>query len=292
MPYFLHGDRRLYFSDSGGSGVAVVLLHGLGSRGRDWRLQTAALSPEFRVLTPDFPGHGASAPLAGPVTLAQLASVVTDLLDQQGIPRAHLVGLSLGGMAGLQLASDCPQRLLSLTVINAGPGPDGAVWRLRLLVALRATLVRVFGLPALARRLGPRLFPKPQQQSMREEFLASIAEVDEPSYLHLLRAIGRFDLRGRIGRCEVPTLVLCGDQDYTPVAFKQAWVAMMPNASLRVIADSRHATPLDQPELCNQEIRRFLLGPVAAGSSSQQAVEKQPVPLAVVVDDKIKHLSD
>lgn len=269
MPYFVHGDRRLYFADSGGSGEPVVLLHGIGSRGQDWRLQCAALSPEFRVLTPDFPGHGASAPLTGPVTLAQLADTVPALLDQLDIPRTHLVGLSLGGMTGLQLASDNPQRLLSLTVINAGPGPDGAAWRLHLLIALRAAIVRVFGLATLARRIGLRLFPQPQQQGVREEFLDSMVRVDKRSYLHLLRAISRFDLRGRIGSCEVPTLVLCGDQDYTPVAFKQAWAALMPNARLCVIPNSRHATPLDQPELCNREIRRFLLDQMPAKSPRQ-----------------------
>jgi pimeloyl-ACP methyl ester carboxylesterase len=104
---------------------------------------------------------------------------------------------------------------------------------------------------------------------MREEFLDSMAQVDKPSYLHLLRAISRFDLGERIGSCEVPTLVLCGDQDYTPVAFKQAWAAQMPNASVCVIPHSRHATPLDQPELCNQEIRRFLLGQMPAESPGQ-----------------------
>lgn len=279
MPHFVHGEHRLYFADSGGTGEPLLLLHGLGSRGGDWQPQWDGLVSEYRVLTLDFPGHGASDPLAAPVTMADLAGGVLALLDHLGIARAHIGGFSLGGMVAFQLATDCPERLLSLTVINSGPGFASGRWRLQLILLLRTLLIRGFGLPALAKRIALKLFPQDTQQPLREQFLHSIATVDQKSYLRILRAIVAFNVRARLGNCTLPTLILCGDRDYTPTTFKQEYAALMPDARLCVVPDSRHATPIDKAEICTGEISEFLrslkrLGG-EAGSSEEVSLEFQ-----------------
>jgi 3-oxoadipate enol-lactonase len=257
MPYF-RDKRRLGYSDSGGEGEALLLLHGLGSRGADWQMQIDALAPEFRVLTLDFAGHGASEPLAGPITLADLAADVRAFLDHLYIPQAHIAGLSLGGMVAFQLAVDTPDRLRSLIVINAAPGPGNQRRWFTLQIALRKGLIHLFSMQALAKRIAPKLFPRADQQALRDQFLDSIALVDRQSYLYIMQAIAQFDVGEGITDCAIPTLILAADRDYTPVAFKREFVRRMKSAQLTIVPNSRHATPLDSPAFCNREIREFL----------------------------------
>ncbi|MEX1034244.1 MAG: alpha/beta hydrolase [Cellvibrionaceae bacterium] len=259
MPEFLSNQRRLCFDDSGGKGEPVLLLHGLGSRSVDWQQQVEALASDYRVLTLDFPGHGRSDPLRGPVSMAELAADACALLDHLKIPSVHVAGLSLGGMVAFQLAVDCPERLRSLVVINAAPGPGALGKRFKLQIASRILLIRLCGLQVLAKRIAPKLFPLPEQQALREQFLASVAAADKQSYLHIVRAIGRFDVSRGLADCAIPALIMAADQDYTPVDFKRDFVARMRSAQLTVVPDSRHATPLDSPQVCNREIFEFLL---------------------------------
>lgn len=258
MPYFSHRGQRLHFTDSAGQGEPLLLLHGLGSRGVDWRPQVEALAGEFRVLTLDFPGHGDSAPLASATSMAALAEDALALLDHLNIDRAHVAGLSLGGMVAFQLLADSAQRLRSITVINSGPGLGSGRWRLKLVVALRTVLIRCFGLRNLAKRIAPRLFPRDEQQLLREEFLHSVAAADERSYLYILHAIGAFDVCGEVAGSSMPALILSADRDYTPVSYKAAYTARLGNAHLSVIENSGHASPMDQSERCNHLIREFL----------------------------------
>ncbi|MFC6632485.1 alpha/beta fold hydrolase [Microbulbifer taiwanensis] len=259
MPYFSHRGRRLHFTDdSEGRGEPLLLLHGLGSRGSDWRPQIDGLAGEFRVLTLDFPGHGDSDPIDGPVTIADLARDVRALLDHLQMVRAHVVGLSLGGMVLFQLLADSPERLNSITVINSGPGLVSGQWRMKLLVAFRTLLIHSFGLPALAKKIAPKLFPRTEQQPLRDEFLRSIAAADKKSYLRVLRAIGAFNVCEKVAGSRIPALILSADNDYTPVSYKAGYTAQLGNARLSVIENSGHASPMDQPQACNQLIREFL----------------------------------
>lgn len=272
----LPGDRALHYQDTGGGGETLLLLHGLGSRGTDWQPQIDALAPEFRVLTLDFPGHGGSDPLRGPVSMKDLAGDVRALLDHLQLNSVHVAGFSLGGMVAFQLAMDCPERLKSLTVINAGPGPGTRRLWFQFQLALRRAVISLFGLQTLAKRIALGLFPDSDQHSLREQFLDSVALVDQQSYLHIVQAIGQFDVSGSLSGCDIPALIIAADQDYTPVAFKRAFTAQMKSAQLSVVPNSRHATPLDSPAFCNEEIRQFLHRLSAAPEA------RQGMPLEVV----------
>lgn len=254
----LPGDRGLHYEDRGGEGEPLLLLHGLGSRSLDWQAQIDSLAPEYRVLTLDFPGHGRSEALRGPASMEDLAEGVRALLDHLHLGSVHVAGLSLGGMVAFQLAVDSPERIKSLTVINAGPGSGNQRRRFQCQLAMRRVVIRLFGLHTLAKRIAPKLFPDPGQQSLREQFLASVAVADQQSYLHIVQAIGRFDVSGRIAHCAIPALIIAADQDYTPFAFKRAFTAHMKSAQLSVAPNSRHATPLDSPAFCNDAMREFL----------------------------------
>jgi pimeloyl-ACP methyl ester carboxylesterase len=89
-------------------------------------------------------------------------------------------------------------------------------------------------------------------------FAGRWAENDPKAYLATLRAIVGWSVAEHLEKIALPTLVIAADEDYTPVAAKEAYVGKMQQADLVVIEDSRHGTPIERPEEFNEVVRTFL----------------------------------
>ena len=171
----------------------------------------------------------------------------------------------MGGMVGFQFAVDHPQWLRSLCIVNSAPEVKRRtrsdwLWWLK-----RWSLARILSVETVGQGLAARLFPKPGQADLRHKMAQRWARNDKYAYLKSFDAIVDWGVQERIGEIRCPTLVVAADHDYTPIQLKERYVALMPHARLVVIDDSRHATPLDQPEVFNQTLLQFL----AAASTSQ-----------------------
>ena len=131
MPFFRHSDLSLHYMDEG-SGEPVMLIHGLGCSGTEWGLQIPLLRARgFRVIVPDLPGSGASAPTRGNYSIPHFAEILWRLIDDLAIPHVNLVGFSMGGAIALQMAIDRPEIVPRLALINSLCGPqerDQAAW--------------------------------------------------------------------------------------------------------------------------------------------------------------------
>jgi pimeloyl-ACP methyl ester carboxylesterase len=193
-----------------------------------------------------------------------LAGEAAELIRALELGPTHVVGLSLGGMIGFQLAVDHPELVRTLTVINSGPEVIPRNLKERAQLGLRLALTRLLGPGGLAKLLAPRLFPKPEQTELRAAFIAHMATNDRNAYLRTTRAAIGWSVTDRLGEIDCPVLVISGDRDYTSVARKQAYVAKLRRGQLVVIADSGHATPLDRPAELNAELVRFLGAPERA----------------------------
>lgn len=241
-----------------GDGEPVVLLHGLGSQGRDWAPQIDALKEHYQVITMDCRGHGESPASQQALSMSDLAADVNEVLQELKIEAANIIGFSLGGMMAFQFAVEFPAKTHSLIVINSGPGPVTPSKHARRIVAFRKLVIRIFGLQFLAKLLARNLFPNESQKPLVGAFLQSISLVDKQTYLSILGAIRDFDVSARLSQIICPVLVITADQDYTPVSSKRAYSEKLADSRLIVIENSRHATPLDQPEVSNQIMLRFL----------------------------------
>jgi pimeloyl-ACP methyl ester carboxylesterase len=235
-----------------GSGSPVLLVHGLGSSQEDWGNQVPALEPEHRVVRYDQRGHGASALADRAFTMRDLAADAALLIESLRIGPCHVVGLSLGGMVAFELALAAPRLVRSLVIVNSGPEVVPRTARERWALFVRKVLS--VGLPPrwLGLLLARRLFPHREQKDKRDAFVARFARIHKPSYMHTVSAILGWSVAARIGILTQPTLVVSGDRDYTSVDRKREYVRRMPHATLRVVADSGHATPIDQPEEFNR----------------------------------------
>lgn len=257
MPKMPANNTNLYYEVSG-DGQALVFIHGLGSSSRDWESQVPDFSKSYRVVTLDLRGHGQSEKPAGPYSLPMFAQDLAGLLQGLGIKSAHLVGVSLGGGVAFQFAVDCPAMVKTLTIVNSGPALGGTPAQAQQEIERRVGIVEQLGMRAMGQALSPALFPKPEQASLRETFVERWAENDPQAYIAATRSMLGWDVTDRLGSIGCPALIVSSDQDYSPVAMKEAYVRLMPHAQLVVIADAHHAVPIEKPREFNQVLAQFL----------------------------------
>src|SRR5215469_15350715 len=194
-----------------GSGPPVLLLHGLGGDHAVWNGVIRPLAQEFDVLAPDLRGHGRSPlPEGSTLNFAELEGDVARLLDQQGLSRVHVVGLSAGGFLALRWTLDRPERVASQIVIGAASHCDAHT---RAVGERWAEVYRVDGFDAYVLRLLKDLYA-PDWIEAHMEFADRLREElkgrDLRGAVQWGRAVRSFDVRGRIGGIRTPTLVVQG----------------------------------------------------------------------------------
>jgi pimeloyl-ACP methyl ester carboxylesterase len=254
---FSVGGIELAWSTAG-RGSPVLLIHGLGSSQLDWSRQVPVLARTHHVVTYDQRGHGASSHPLRAFTMRDLALDAAVLIRRLGLARCHVVGLSLGGMVAFQLAVDEPELVRSLVIVNSGPEVVPRTLKERWTLLLRRALSRVLPMRSLAAMIVGRLFPHPEQQALRTEFVERFAGNHKPSYRKAMAAIIGWSVSDRIGTVTHPVLVVTGDRDYTTVDRKRQYVDRLPRATLAVVENSGHATPIDQASAFNELVLRFL----------------------------------
>ena len=251
------GELAVYYVTRG-SGDAVLLLDGLGSRSEGWVVQRGPFSARHRVVLTDLRGHGRTGRPPGPYSVPMFAGDVLGLLDVLELPAVNVVGLSMGGMVGFQLAVDHPDRVKSLVAVNAGPALVPSTLRDRFGLWQRRVLVDLLPMGKIADTIGSRLFPEPGQAEFLRMFKEGFLENDKAGYKAATRALIGWSVADRIDPITCPVLVVSADQDYTPVSAKQEFVSRMPTARLAVVEHSHHATPIDQAETFNELVLTFL----------------------------------
>ena len=267
MPVIAANQLNLYY-EINGAGQPVVLIHGLGSSTRDWEAQVPALSDTYQVITFDLRGHGRSDKPAGPYQMSQYAADLAGLLGALGLASAHIVGISLGGAVALQLALDFPTLVRSLVLVNTGPALGGTPEQAQAEIARRVGIVQQMGMRAMGQALAPNLFPKPEHAALREMFVERWAENDAPAYIEATRSMLGWDVTARLGEIACPVLIIGSDQDYGPVAAKEAYRQLLRDARLVVIPDAHHAVNMERPEAFNKVLGGFLAEQAPATETS------------------------
>ncbi|OCH79223.1 3-oxoadipate enol-lactonase [Gordonia sp. UCD-TK1] len=226
-------------------GPAVVLSNSLGSTHRMWDSQVAALEERFRVVRYDTRGHGDSPVPPGPYSIDELADDVIALLDRFDIERAHLVGLSLGGMTMMRVAARNPERVDRLALLcTAAYLPPAQGW------TDRAALVRADGTSAVAAAVVQRWFTPgylAANTEARQQFEAMVAATPAEGYAACCEAISAMDQRSDLSSIIAPTLAIAGaDDPATPPDLLRDIVDAVPNGRLLVVPDSAHLANAEQ----------------------------------------------
>lgn len=241
-----------------GQGEPVVFIHGLGSSARDWENQIGFFSKIYQVILFDVRGHGKSDKPPGPYSIPLFSRDLIALLEALQIGPVHIVGISMGGMIALQLAVDAPELVKSLVVVNSGPEMVVKTLKERIRIWQRFLIVRLLGMRKMGAVLSGRLFPKPEQGELRKIFVERWAENDPRAYRDAMSALVGWSVSEHLEKIACPVLVVAADEDYTPVEVKATYVKRLQRGELVVIADSRHATPVEQPDEFNKVVMAFL----------------------------------
>ncbi|MBV9734274.1 MAG: 3-oxoadipate enol-lactonase [Acidisphaera sp.] len=251
---------------------ALLLLHSLGTSLHVWDEQATALSRSFRVIRPDLRGHGLSQVTPGPYTIGGLAEDVAAVLDALGVARAHVAGLSIGGMVAQALAAQAPFRVLSLILCDTAMViPPKNLWH------ERAALVRAQGMAAIAEPVMVRwVTPDFRNDPASIGLEAMLRRTDPEGYAGAAEAIAAADLTEATKALRTPTLVLVGDQDEaTPLSSAEALRAAIDGAHLVIVPDAAHIATAQQPGAITGAMQRFLAPEIEDWRAAGLAVRKQ-----------------
>jgi 3-oxoadipate enol-lactonase len=239
----------------------VVLSHALGCDLTMWDELATLLAADCRVIAYDHRGHGSSAAPAGPYSMADLADDAARLLRELDTGPVVWVGLSMGGMAGQELALRHPSLVRALVLANTTSGyPESArsVWEQRI------AAVRRHGMEAIADTVMERYFHAGYRSSHRaviERFRRRLVATDPAGYVACCQAVAAVDTGSRLGAVKVPALVIAGELDQgTPVDMAATLARSIPEASLTVLSQASHLSAIEQPQLFATAVLDFIKG--------------------------------
>ncbi len=243
-----------------GPGDPLVLLHAFPLNGRMFEPQMMALSGDRRVVAPDYPGFGRSPRTPAQPDVHYYAQGVSGLLDRLHFDRVVLGGVSMGGYIAFECMRLFPERISALVLANTRPEPDPLEMReirneMSLSVAREGVEVLVD--LQMEHLLAPASL---QDEGLVENVRAIILENSPDGAVAALGAMReRPDSRPLLGKIDVPTLVIGGEQDgVSPPEVMGAMAAEIPGASHLTITGSAHLSNLEAPEQFNAALDAFL----------------------------------
>jgi 3-oxoadipate enol-lactonase len=231
-----------------------MLCNSLGTTLELWEPQLPALAAQFRVLRYDGRGHGRSPVPPGPYAIDELGRDALGLLDELDIESVSFCGLSLGGMVGMWLASEAPDRVDRLVLGCTAPSlPPREQW------LERAATVRAEGVSALADAVLGRWFTPSAPESLRVRFRAMLVATPAEGYAACCEALAGLDLSERLGAIEAPTLVLTGAQDpVVPSEAGERLAASIAGARHETVPGAAHVASAEQPATFTQHVLAHL----------------------------------
>jgi pimeloyl-ACP methyl ester carboxylesterase len=261
--------RRVNVLDSGGAGPPLLFLHGWSSNWQIFLLNIAAFMETHRCLAIDLPGFGASEMPAEPISIRGYAKTVDAMCDALGVECVSVVGNSMGGFIGAELALSFDTRVERLVLVAAAGLSTEHLARSPALVLARVVTAAV---PythrfeaAVVRR--PRLrragmqwvvrYPEKLSVPLAQELVLSFGR---QGFVPALKALLEYSYRDRLAAIEIPVLIVWGRNDLlVPVGDAARYQRLIgDNARVEIFDDTGHAPMLERPTQFNELLRGFL----------------------------------
>jgi len=262
MPFIDATGFRMYYEEHG-DGFPLLLINGLGSDHLEWLHQFPAFEARFRVVVFDNRGTGKTDVPPGPYTTAEMADDAASLLRALGISRAHVLGVSLGGMIAQEVALRYPDLVDGLVLGCTGPGGELSVRPSPEAMAAFA-LAKGQDREAELRRMLPFLYTDACIRERPGEIEGFIRRrLDHPTppegYLAQLSAAVTHDASSRLEKVRARTLVIAGDADRLVNWENSVRLAgRIPGAKLVVLPGAPHRLFAETADAFNLEVLRFL----------------------------------
>jgi pimeloyl-ACP methyl ester carboxylesterase len=257
---FLENQGAKIYWDEEGQGTPVLLIMGLGAASALWWRTRPALAARYRTVAFDNRGVGQSDVPPGPYPLAVMASDAAAVLDAAGLERAHVFGMSMGGMIAQEFALQYPNRVLSLILGCTAPGGPHAVRAEPAATeALRARTAMT--VEEAEQALIPFLYDESTPRSRVDEDLVKRRSwyATPAGYTAQLQGIFQWQAYDRLPQITAPTLVIHGKNDrLVPPGNAGLLASRIPGAQLVMIPAANHIFTTDQPEAAHAALLKFL----------------------------------
>ena len=244
-----------------GEGHSTLLfLHGLGGDHTNWLPQIADFAADYRCIAWTLPGYGIS-PAMDALTWPNLSDAVVRVLDDVGVNRATVVGLSMGGYIAQQFAADHDDRVdrLVLAATSSQFGRGSTSFAEKFLAARLKPLDDGLTPRDLAPKVVRGLLSDDAPKQAYVNAVASMSRISTDAYRETLRCLVTWNFTQYLEEITAPTLCLAGANDSTaPVAALKALADGLPDARLKVIDGCNHLMNLDRPDEFNRLVRQFL----------------------------------
>ena len=257
MPILKSGEARIHYALEGQSGTPVLVFsNSLGTNYSMWDPQFPEFRKKFRVLRYDTRGHGQSSLTPGPYSIEQLGKDVVALLDALDLGHVHFCGLSMGGMIGIWLGVNAPERLNKLVLCNTGAKiGTAATWNARI------DAVQKNGMKSVASAVVERWFTPPFRQKAPATIantLKMLEETNPDGYAACCAAVRDFDFRDQLSRIRTSALVISGAHDpATPPADGRFLSQQIPGARY-VELNAAHLSNIEDQDRFTNELAAFL----------------------------------
>lgn len=247
----------LAFIDEG-RGEPVVLVHAFPLDGRVWDAVRAELSSTHRVIVPDLRGFGSSGGQSPPASVDAHADDLAAVLDELGVARAIVVGLSLGGYVALAFARWHLSRLAGLVLVDTRAAADTTEGRAGRDDAIAR--VRSHGSAAMADAMLPKMFPHgatPELESWFREIVSAQPVEGVVAALGAMR--DRPDATPVLATVRVPSLVAVGSDDLViPPAEAESMVSLLPDGAYVEFPGAGHLVPAEKPAVFTRALTSWL----------------------------------
>jgi pimeloyl-ACP methyl ester carboxylesterase len=274
---------RLRYAESGApAGRPVIFLHGYTDSGFTFSRALPGFDPGWRVYIPDQRGHGDSERPTGGYAFADFVADVIAFMDAKGIQRASLVGHSMGSIVAQGVALAAPDRVERLVLVGtASTVRNEGVRELQ-----RA--VETLGDPvpeAFAREFQVSCIHQPVPDEFMNRIVAESRKLPARVWKAVMAGMLAGDYRAQLHQIKTPTLIVWGDRDaFFPRAEQDLLAAALPNATLKVYAETGHCPNWERPEQFAQDLNAFINGAApsaapAAGHHHHAAAAAKPAAL-------------
>ncbi|HZR79956.1 MAG TPA: alpha/beta fold hydrolase [Candidatus Binatia bacterium] len=268
------GDIEMYYEEHG-SGDPLLLVMGLAADSTAWMFQIPDFAKRYRTIAFDNRGVGRSSKPAGPYSIHQMADDAVGLLDALDVKRAHVVGVSMGGMISQEIALRHPERVRSLVLGCTYPEPDAETEERRSFMVgqFGGTVAESGEISIDVSTLNPMLFlqqmlPTVFNQSFIEKELPKLIQVfsgalqygfSMEAILGQVAAVMSHRTTDRLHQIKAPTLVITGDADRLVAPANSDILAReIPGAKLVKIPGGSHGFNFETPDVFNREVLQFL----------------------------------
>ena len=263
--------RDVSVIDSGGDGPPLLWLHGLGGVWQNWLLNIPAFMGSHRCVAVDLPGFGQSQMPAGEISIPGFAATVDEVCDRLGLENPIVVGNSMGGFVGAELAVSFPTRIAKLVLVSAAGLSTEYLAREPLLAAARAFAVLTArtglrGSPVVKRARLRRLALQPVVRYPERLSLPLASELvrgaNADGFLPAFEALMGYSFRDKLQRIEVPVMIVWGRNDMlVPVEDADMFEHLIgENAHSVIFEDTGHLAMMERPSRFNELLVAFIAG--------------------------------